>query len=154
MVVGVVPDLRVLLGAAADDDALGPAVVEARGVHGVAAVVGVVLVREDVLIVAEVAAVLARVGVGPAGEDVLDDRVGLIGEGVHGADVQPGGPHLTRRARNKPRHLRRPRPRGTRITRTSRTPTRQIHPDPTTHSNQQRGSEHSEHGLLLRGSHA
>src|SRR5690606_9633257 len=110
VVVGVVPDLRVLFGAAADDDALGPAVVQSRGVHGVAAVVGVALVREDVLVVAEVPAVLARVGVGPAGEDILDDRVGLIREGVHGADVQPGGTDLIRRARNKPRNLRRPRP--------------------------------------------
>ena len=77
MVVGVVPDLRVSFCAAADDDALGSAVVQARGVHGEAAVVGTALVGQDLLVVAEVPAVLTRVRVGSAGEDVLDDRLCL-----------------------------------------------------------------------------
>ncbi|SMG07840.1 Major Facilitator Superfamily protein [Corynebacterium pollutisoli] len=95
VVVGVVPDLGVGLRAAADDDALRAAVVEARGVDGVAAVEVAVLGGQQALVVAEVSAVLARVLVGAAGEDVVDDGFGLVGKrrdlaGVDAADEGGG----------------------------------------------------------------
>ena len=123
VVVAVEPHVGVGFGPAADDDASFSPVVEARGVHGVAAVVAVAFFWEDAFVVAEVSAVFTGVFVGSAGEDVLDDGFGFAGEGVDGARLILAvgtGSRRTARLRRRTRSIRariRPVP-------------RQIHPEP------------------------
>src|SRR5699024_11535113 len=82
---GVVPDLRVGLRAATDDEATLAPVVQTRGFDGVLAVVAGLLLRQEALVVAEVLAVVRAVVGGGAGEDVLDLVPSLFRQGVHGA---------------------------------------------------------------------
>lgn len=93
MVIGVVPDVRIIFRASTDDDALGTAVVQAGGVHGEASVVAVALIREYAFVVAEVSTVLARVGIGPAGEDVVYDGLCFGRQDIHRAALQPRDPN-------------------------------------------------------------
>src|SRR5699024_8993382 len=91
VVVGVVPDVGVVLGAAADDDAPFAAVVQARGVDGVFAVVVAAFAGQEAFVVAEVLAVVGGVDVVLVGEDAVDDVVGLRRQHVHGAGVRQRG---------------------------------------------------------------
>ena len=92
MVGGVEPLVDVAVRPAAGDDAARTAVVHARGVHGVLAVVVARLLRQDAFVVAEAAVVVVGVGEGAAGFDEVDGVPGFVGK---------------RRARGKPRRRRR-----------------------------------------------
>ena len=92
MVVGVVPDIRVIFGTAADNDAACTAAGIARGGHGVFAVVVTALLRQASLVVAEVLAVVLRVDVVLVGQDAVDNIVGLLRQGIYCA----GGTLCTR----------------------------------------------------------
>lgn len=93
MIIRVVPDVRVIFGAPTNDNALRPTVVQAGCVHGEAAVIAVALVRQYLLVVAEVPAVLTWIGIGGAGEDVIDDGFGFIRQGVYCTGFKAGGSH-------------------------------------------------------------
>ena len=80
MVSGVKPLVDVAVRPTAGDDAPRAAVVHARGVHGVLAVVVARLFGQDAFVVAEAAVVVVRVGEGAAGFDEVDGVPGFVGK--------------------------------------------------------------------------
>ena len=147
MVVGVVPGVRVVLRAPANDNAFGAAMVQLWGVHGEAAVVVVALIRKHAFVVAEVSAVLTRVFVGSTGEDVVDDGIRFNRQSIHRASLKSRHSHRVSIPVSHQRRLLRTR------TRASLAIRREIHPGPATHRNQRESGDDRQDRVLLRCSH-
>ena len=90
MVGGVEPLVDVAVRPAAGDDAARAAVVHARGVHGVLAVVVARLLGQDAFVVAEAAVVVVGVGEGAAGFDEVDGVPGFVGKRATGGQPRSG----------------------------------------------------------------